>query len=227
MAAANARKYCRDLCHSCCVCGFVVIFCLTILFLIAFFIFSLIFLPQEPKFTITNASLTQFNLSTATAANSGHNKLLIYKLSLNITLRNPNKKVGFYFDRVKVMANYSKKRFALVTLNNTTPFYQGRKNTTILHNVVLEGQQTMSFKEKDDEQYKLEISSGVYSIDVKLALRLKIRFGKIKTGHLKPPTINCNNLKLPLLSSNGNENNGVLNFKSVKCKNVHIFLSRY
>ncbi|XP_060967613.1 NDR1/HIN1-like protein 10 [Cannabis sativa] len=125
------------------------------------------------------------------------------------------------------MANYSKKRFALVTLNNTTPFYQGRKNTTILHNVVLEGQQTMSFKEKDDEQYKLEISSGVYSIDVKLALRLKIRFGKIKTGHLKPPTINCNNLKLPLLSSNGNENNGVLNFKSVKCKNVHIFLSRY
>ncbi|KAF4364223.1 hypothetical protein F8388_000175 [Cannabis sativa] len=200
------------------------LFCfLVTLFVISSIIFLLIFLPQEPKFTITDASLTQFNLS-ATNFNS-NNKLLIYKLSLNVTFRNPNNKAGFYFDRVRVIANYRKKRFALVTLNNTTPFYQGRKNTTVLHNVVLEGQQTMSFKEKDDEHYELETSSGVYSIDVKLALKLRVRYGKIKTKYFKPPTINCNNLKLSLSNHNDHRENGGLNFKPVKCKNIHIFTS--
>uniref|UniRef100_A0A803P5J1 Late embryogenesis abundant protein LEA-2 subgroup domain-containing protein n=1 Tax=Cannabis sativa TaxID=3483 RepID=A0A803P5J1_CANSA len=200
------------------------LFCfLVTLFVISSIIFLLIFLPQEPKFTITDASLTQFNLS-ATNFNS-NNKLLIYKLSLNVTFRNPNNKVGFYFDRVRVIANYRKKRFALVTLNNTTPFYQGRKNTTVLHHVVLEGQQTMSFKEKDDEHYELETSSGVYSIDVKLALKLRVRYGKIKTKYFKPPTINCNNLKLSLSNHNDHRENGGLNFKPVKCKNIHIFTS--
>ncbi|PON83117.1 Late embryogenesis abundant protein [Trema orientale] len=197
-----------------------------LLFILAVFIFWLIFLPQELKFSVTEASLTQFNLSTTNPENKDkNNRLLIYKLSLNITIRNPNKKqVGVYFDRVQVIANYRKKRFAMATLNSTTPFYQGRKNTTVLHSV-LEGQQTLSFKEKDDKQYDVETSSGVYSIDVKLALRLRVRFGKIKTAHFKPPKIDCNKLKVPLRAYNGTSGSNV-SFKTVKCENIFIFTSR-
>ncbi|EXB88715.1 hypothetical protein L484_015404 [Morus notabilis] len=123
-------------------CWFCCFYCIILTIILASFIFWLIFLPQELKFTATDASLAQFNLSTA------DNSTLSYDLVLNITIRNPNKRVSMYFDRVQVATNYRKKRFATVTLNSTTPFYQGHKNTTVLH-PVLRGQQVLSFKERD------------------------------------------------------------------------------
>ena len=196
------RRCCGGDCSICCC--FCSCYMAIFLFTLAIFIFWLIFLPKEPIFTITDASLTRFNLSAATEPENKdkNNKLLIYKLFLNITIRNPNKSVGLYFDRVQVIANYRKKRFAMVTLNSTLPFYLGHKNTTALHSV-LEGQQTLSFKEKDVKHYDLETSSGVYSIDVKLALRMRVRFGKYTTNHFKPPKIDCDKLKLPLRAFNG------------------------
>ncbi|TQD83333.1 hypothetical protein C1H46_031120 [Malus baccata] len=64
--------------------------CITYFFIfIAFIIFWLIFLPQEPKFVITDASLTQFNFTST-------NNTLNYNLTvnININIRNPSKKVA-------------------------------------------------------------------------------------------------------------------------------------
>ncbi|CAB4317538.1 unnamed protein product [Prunus armeniaca] len=145
-----------------------------ILFIVAVIIFWLIFQPQELKFTVTDASLTQFNL-TNTNTNNNNNNTLYYNLALN---------AGVYYNRIQAIGNYGKKRFALVN-TTSTPFYQGHKNTTMVR-FVLQGQQVVVLGGKELSRFNSETSARVYNIDVKLAPRIKARYGKIKTAYFKP-----------------------------------------
>ncbi|GMN39416.1 hypothetical protein TIFTF001_008645 [Ficus carica] len=191
--------------------------CAVILFIFSLVIFAIVInSPKELNFTIADASLTRFNFVTA---NTNTNNTLFYSMALNITIRNPNKKGGLYYDRFQVIANYRKKTFAVVT-SAVTPFYQGPKNTTVLH-FVLEGQQAVQLEKGDIEWYGSVTSSGIYSIDVSLALQLRnVKFRNTKS-HLEPPQIYCDKLKVPLHSNN------VTYFKAIECNNVYIFTSRY
>ncbi|XP_009374728.2 NDR1/HIN1-like protein 10 [Pyrus x bretschneideri] len=156
-----------------------------------------------------NRVLTQFNFTDT-------DNTLNYNLALNITIRNPNKRVGIYYRRIQVFANHRKKRFANVTLP-WAPFYQGHKNTTILNHVLVEGQQLAVFGERDLSQFNAETAAGVYSIDVKISLRVRARFGKIKSPDYGPSNINCN-LKVPLSLSETLPSD----FNATKCRNVHV-----
>lgn len=105
----------------------------------------------------------------------------------------------------------------LHSIKSLTPFYQGHKNTTILR-PVFEGQQVLWLKPRDVSSFNAENSSGVYSIDVKLSFKIRVRYGKFKTLRYKPPKIDCP-LQVPL-SSNGNSTNG---FKTTWCDNAYFF----
>lgn len=197
--------------RACIDCSFF-LFCNTILcFTLVFFVVWSIFLPEEPKFSITNASLTQFDFTNA-------NKTLHYNLELNITIRNQNNKVDIYYNDIQVIANYGKKRFAMLTLDST-PFHQDHKNTTILNHVVLEGQQLVQFGDTELSQLKAETDTGFYSIDVQLALRVEVGYDIFKTRYYQQSgsKINCK-LKVP---SNFNEKSSG-RFKTTKCGNVYI-----
>ncbi|KAH0971634.1 hypothetical protein GBA52_023790 [Prunus armeniaca] len=197
--------------HRCCACSFCVFYNIVLCFLLSLLIFWLIFLPKEPKFIVTNASLTQFDFSTT-------NNTLFYNLALNITIRNPNRRVGIYYNRIEAIAIYRKNRFALVTLTST-PFYQGHKNTTTLQQVLVEGQQVVVFGEHDISKFNSETAAGVYSIDVQLAVKVRVRFGKFKTGYYTPSrNINCK-LKVPLSLKQTSAGG----FETTKCGNVNIF----
>lgn len=77
----------------------------------------------------------------------------------------------------------------------------------------------MKFGKGEISQFNKETAAGVYSIDVQLALRIKARFGRLKTHNYKPNRkINCE-LKVPL-SLNETYING---FKATKCGNVYFF----
>lgn len=81
----------------------------------------------------------------------------------------------------------------------------------------------MLLKEKEVKDYNSETSSGIYSIDVKIGVRTRVRYGKIKTGYLKPPEKIVCKLKVPLRNS---DNKTLLasdfDFKASKCSNVYI-----
>ncbi|KAF3441671.1 hypothetical protein FNV43_RR15586 [Rhamnella rubrinervis] len=190
------RNRCWPFNFMCCFCVF---YNSILIFIISVFIFYLIFVPQELKFTVTDASLTRFDYNS-TASNT-----LFYNMALNITIRNPNKKVGVYFNRIQALPQYEKKRFSLVTLTNSTPFYQGHKNTTIV-NAIIEGQQVILFKKKEVDKYIAEKNVGVYSIEVKLALRVKARYGKFKSRYYKPQKITYQFYLYLLLSHRVNNN---------------------
>ncbi|XP_004305339.1 PREDICTED: protein YLS9-like [Fragaria vesca subsp. vesca] len=185
-------------------------------------IFWLVFLPHEPRFTVTDAPLTQFIFSSSDSS-TGTN--LHYHLALNITIRNPNRRVGIYYRSMTVSASYRKKKFGLVNLTDPVPFYQGHKNTTLLHHLVLKGQQQLvKFGKRDISQFDKETVAGVYSINVQVTFRVNVRYGKNKVKFLKPETyddqhINCK-LKLPFSVTNETSGNG---FKATKCDGVGIF----
>lgn len=90
-----------------------------------------------------------------------------------------------------------------------TPFYQGHKTTSVL-NPVFEGREILLGGAIGD--YNREKNAGVFSIDVKLKLKVRFKLGKIKTPKFKP-TIDCD-LKVPLSSSNGRFAGG---FETTKC----------
>ncbi|KAJ4705381.1 Late embryogenesis abundant protein [Melia azedarach] len=166
---------------------------------LAALIIWLIFRPiNKVKFHVTDVSLTEFNLTA--------NNNLNYKLAVNITIRNPNKKIGVYYDRIDARVYFDDVRLKSVPL---TPFYQGHKTTSVL-NPVFEGQQLLLGGAITD--YNAEKNSGVYSIDVKLRLKVRFRLGKLKTPKFKP-TIKCE-LKVPLTSSGSRLAGG---FETTKC----------
>ncbi|XP_021289302.1 NDR1/HIN1-like protein 10 [Herrania umbratica] len=156
---------------------------------LAVLIFWLIFRPNKVKFHVTDASLTEFNLTT--------NNTLHYNLAVNITVRNPNKRIGIYYDRIEARAYYEDQRFDTL---NLTPFYQGHKNTSFL-NPVFRGEHLVMLGADETSKFNEEKTSGIYSIDVKLYLRIRFKVGKVKTGRFKPK-ISCD-LKVPLSSADG------------------------
>ncbi|MCD7455532.1 harpin-induced protein 1 domain containing protein, expressed [Datura stramonium] len=69
------------------------------------------------KFYVTILTLTQFDLSNT-------NNTLYYDLALNMTVRNPNKRIGIYYDSIEARAMYQGQRFDSQILET---FYQGHR----------------------------------------------------------------------------------------------------
>lgn len=176
-------------CCGCCLLKILLQILLTALFIVAIaaFVFWLIFRPNRVNFHANQASLTQFNFTG--------NGTLHYNLALNITVRNPNKRIGVYYDRIEARASYHDARFDAVTL---TPFYQGHKNTSYLR-PAFDGQNLVLLGSKGKTEYNKERDSGVYNIDVDLYLRVRFKLGWFKTSRFKPE-VKCG-LKVPISSS--------------------------
>lgn len=152
---------------------------------IAVLVFWLVVRPHKVKFEVNEATLTEFNLS---------NNTLYYDLALNMTIRNPNKRLGIYYDKIEASPYYEDQRLTTITL---TPFYQGHKNTTVLE-PAFTGQNMVLLSGSELTSYNSENASGVYSVNVKFSLRVRFKLGKIKTPKYKPK-VDCD-LTVPLSS---------------------------
>ncbi|XP_011016843.1 PREDICTED: protein YLS9-like [Populus euphratica] len=174
-------------CGCCCLVTFLLKVIITVLTLIGLFILIvwLIFRPiNKVKFHVTDVALSEFNYT---------NNMLRYNLSFNVNIRNPNKKIGIYYNRVEAKAFYEGQRFGYSSL---TPFYQGHKNTTVL-NVVFSGTQPVTLQGEELTQFNSEKANGLYSITLELSLRVKFKLGKVKTARFKPK-VECDDLKIRL-----------------------------
>ncbi|KAJ6303884.1 hypothetical protein OIU77_017711 [Salix suchowensis] len=174
-------------CGCCCLVTFLLKVIFTVLALVGLFLLIvwLIFRPiNKVKFHVTDVALTEFNHT---------NNILRYNLTFNVNIRNPNKKIGIYYDRIEAKAFYEDQRFGYQSL---TPFYQGHKNTTVL-NVVFKGEQPVTLQGQELTQFNSEKASGLYSITLELSLRVRFKLGKVKTTRFKPK-IECDDLKISL-----------------------------
>ncbi|KAI3965782.1 hypothetical protein MKX01_010739 [Papaver californicum] len=158
-----------------CICKLILsaLVALGILALIVWFILR----PINPlEIHVQDASLTQFNVTD--------NNILYYNRSVDLNLRNPNKKIGVYYDQIEARAFYDSRRFDSVML---TPFYQGHKNTTVLH-PVFKGQRLLPSvqgeynRDKIDEKFKFKVH---------IYLKMRFKAGLVKTPKLKSPRVKC------------------------------------
>lgn len=163
---------------------------ITIIALVLAFLFWFIVRPNILKFHVTNATLTQFSYT---------NNTLHYNLALNVSIRNPNRRVGIYYDHIETLALYQDVRFGSQTLE---PFFQHHKNTTVI-STVLKGQQVMPLAAKQVSELDKEEDLGVYGIVVKVFMTVRFKFVLFKTGNVKPK-IRCA-LHVPLKSRNGTD----------------------
>ncbi|KAK7337302.1 hypothetical protein VNO77_17868 [Canavalia gladiata] len=179
-------------CDCCCGCIFSLIFklILTVIIIvgIAVFLFWLIVRPNVVKVHVTEATLTEFNYTGNT---------LYYDLALNMTIRNPNKRLGIYYDRIEARAIFQDARLDSKFLE---PFYMGHKTTKLL-NPAFKGHQVVPLNTDQTAELKKENSTGIYEIDVKLYLRVRFKLGVFKTKTLKPK-VTCD-LRVPFTSPDG------------------------
>ncbi|XP_054785750.1 NDR1/HIN1-like protein 10 [Prosopis cineraria] len=168
-----------------CSCIFNLLLTIVVVVGLAVFLFWLIVRPNAVKFHVTDASLTQFNYTS--------NNTLFYNLSLNITARNPNRRLGLYYDKIRASASYQDAWFDSQTL---TPFYQGHKTTDFL-NPVFVGQRFLLLDSTQASELSKDQSSGLYDIDVTLHLKIRFKLGALKTFKLKPK-VKCDLSSLPL-----------------------------
>ncbi|KAL6294594.1 hypothetical protein ACE6H2_002736 [Prunus campanulata] len=189
--------------------------------LVVFACFSLVLFYnlEELEFSVTNAFLTQFTFDTATDQSLHDN------LTLDITITNPNKRVGIEYSDIQATAMCGHKTFALLSLGGgiLAPFYQGHENTTVLQNLLGQGKQLVRFEEAQLCKCKTETVAGVYSIDLQLALRVKTRYGMSYKGRSNKIGILCK-LLVPLTTfGTFVDGNGGECFNTTKCFNTKKF----
>ncbi|KAM0065452.1 putative Late embryogenesis abundant protein, LEA_2 subgroup [Helianthus debilis subsp. tardiflorus] len=178
-------------CCCSCICNCIIQLICQILITIAIFaaiiglIFWFIFRPNAPKFHVDNATLTQFTMSST-------NNTLNYNLVVNMTFRNPNRRLGIYYDNIEATTMYSGQRFSTQEVDG---FYLGHKKEKYI-GPVFKGEQVMVFDGGDRSKYELEKSDDVYKIDLKLKLKISYKVLWMKTPKFKAK-YECD-LKVPL-----------------------------
>ncbi|XP_072950687.1 NDR1/HIN1-like protein 10 [Typha angustifolia] len=83
----------------------------------------LILRPRLPQFSVSSASVSSFNLSSASS-------LLSADFDLTLTARNPNKKLGVHYDSISARIFYRGDSIAETYL---PPFYQSKRNVSTVH----------------------------------------------------------------------------------------------
>ena len=167
------NRHRRSCCCSCCIWTTVAILLLILLAAIAGAILYVVYRPHRPTFTVSSLKVSTLNITSASK--------LVTNINLNVTAKNPNKKVVYIYDPITI---------SLFTNDDIDigdgsfgSFVHGTKNTTLLKAAI-----TNSNKELDDT------SSGKFKTDLKSmnGLPLKIKLDtkvKAKIGALKTPKL--------------------------------------
>ncbi|XP_072999401.1 NDR1/HIN1-like protein 10 [Typha latifolia] len=131
----------------------------------------LVYRPHEVKVGVESATLTSFNLTSTNPPN------LSFNLSASVSIRNPNDRIGIYYDWLEADSYYRGERFDWLALPT---FYQGHKNTTTLV-AAIEGQSYIGLGTKEVADFGNDNKTGWFDVDVWLYGRVRYKFGSTVT----------------------------------------------
>ncbi|KAL3613417.1 hypothetical protein CASFOL_042680 [Castilleja foliolosa] len=159
----------RKSCCKKCLCWTISLLLLLILLLgITAAIIYFVFQPKIPKYSVDSMRISQFNL--------GSDNSLTATFNVNITARNPNKRIGIYYEngsRLSVL--YRGTRLCEGSLPR---FYQGHRNTTVL-NIALAGQTRDATGLLQSLQAEQQAAGGV-PLNLRGRVPVRIRLGRLK-----------------------------------------------
>lgn len=200
----NLRPKSRELAPYCLLCALLRVFTIILIAIgILVLILWLVFQPDNIKVYVDDASLARFHLDA--------NNTLYYDLSLNISLRNPNKKIGVHYERMGAVAGYNGVSFGQ---DDVARFHQRRKSTEMLK-VRFRGEGVL-IGSGVAERYEKEKSQGWFSVNVKMYTRVRLKV-VVANSIVYSPDVDCG-LKIPA-PTNGDAGRG---FETTEC-NVQSF----
>ncbi|PKU78242.1 NDR1/HIN1-like protein 1 [Dendrobium catenatum] len=145
---------------------------LIILVLFIILVIWLVLRPTKPKFLIQDTSVYQFSLAYNT-------NLLSTNLQVTISSRNPNDRIGIYYDRLDVFAEYKNQQITAATELPTG--YQGHNDVNIwspfLSGVAVSVSPYLVDSIGQDE------NAGLMLIYIKISGRLRWKVGTWISGH--------------------------------------------
>ncbi|KAL6844322.1 hypothetical protein ACP4OV_025995 [Aristida adscensionis] len=148
-----------------CLCS-VLVSLLVALGLLALLLY-LVFRPHMIAATADSAALAAFSLSPTSA--------LAYNLTVDLTLRNPNSRVGLYYDDVYALALFDDQRFGFAQLD---PFFQPKQAATQLR-PEFHGQQPLQ-GDVAAADFRRQLADGRFAVDVKLNAKLRVKVWAFK-----------------------------------------------
>ncbi|CAO2839258.1 unnamed protein product [Amaranthus hypochondriacus] len=126
--------------------------------------------PSKPSFTLQDATLFSFNLTSPVQ--------LTTIFQVTVVARNPNDKIGIYYDRLLVYANYRNQQITLPT--SIPPNYQDT-NAVSIWSPFLQGQ-NVPVAPFIGVQINGELQSGGVYILIRLDGRVRWRVGSFISG---------------------------------------------
>lgn len=160
-------------CFRKCLCWTLVVIIVQILLIGATVgILFLAFQPKLPKYSVDSIRISQFNLS--------NDNSLSATFDVGITMRNPNKKIGIYYESGSNLSVYY--TGTKLCEGSLPKFYQGHRNTTVL-DVVMSGQTENATGLLTSLQQQQQTGSIPLNLRVKVPVRIKL--GKLKLPKLK------------------------------------------
>ncbi|XP_028768785.1 NDR1/HIN1-like protein 6 [Neltuma alba] len=136
-------------------------------------ILFLVFRPKLPKYSIDGLTVTRFSLS--------EDNNLSATFNVTVTARNPNKKIGIYYEGGShVSAWYMDTKLCEGSLPK---FYQGHKNTTVLH-LPLSGQIQNATELQAVIQEQMQ-QTGNIPLNLRAKQPVRIKLGKLKLFKVK------------------------------------------
>ncbi|KHN24686.1 NDR1/HIN1-like protein 6 [Glycine soja] len=136
-------------------------------------ILYLVFRPKLPKYSVDQLRISQFNVSD--------NNTLYATFNVAITARNPNKKIGIYYEGGShISAWYMETQLCEGSLPK---FYQGHRNTTVL-DLPLTGQAHDANGLVNRIQEQLQQTNNV-PLNLKVNQPVRVKLGKLKLFKVK------------------------------------------
>ncbi|XP_068487428.1 NDR1/HIN1-like protein 6 [Phaseolus vulgaris] len=142
-------------------------------------ILYLVFRPKVPKYSVDELRVTQFDTSD--------NNSLSATFNLTITARNPNKKIGIYYEGGSHISSWYED--TKLCEGSLPKFYQGHRNTTVL-SIPLTGQTQDATGLQSSLQQQLQ-ETGNVPLNLKVNQPVRIKLGKLKLFTIKF-RIRCN-----------------------------------
>lgn len=136
-------------------------------------ILYLVFRPKAPKYSIDSLRITQFS--------AGNDNSLSATFDVNITARNPNKKIGIYYEGgSRISVSYTGSKLCEGALPK---FYQGHLNTTVL--IVPMTGQTQNATGLLTSLQQQQQQTGVIPLNLRVWQPVRVKLGKLKLPKVK------------------------------------------
>ncbi|KAK1430476.1 hypothetical protein QVD17_13225 [Tagetes erecta] len=179
---------------------------LLIVILMIILLVILILRPTKPSFTLQDVKLYAFNVSTTITT-------LTTNLQITISSRNPNSRIGIYYDKFDVYIAYRNQQITLPTM--IPPTYQGHKDVSVwspfLYGTNVPVAPYLALSLAQDE------TAGMVLVNVKGSGRVRWKVGSFVSGGYRL-NVNC-----PAYVTFGNiRSDGIVKYQFVEGCHVEV-----